>query len=377
MVRVLHVINSMGFGGAETLIMNLYRQIDRERVQFDFVVHTDEEQFFDSEIIALGGKIFRTKRFGIRTAFAYRKWWRDFFRDHPEYKVVHGHIGSTAAIYLDEARKSGAFAIAHSHNVNPSRLHPRDLAWNLFSYPTRFVADYFFACSMDAAASRFGKKTANSPRCHVLKNSIDAQRFRFTPGPRERTRNQLGLRDEFLVGHVGRMTAQKNHSFLLDIFLELKGIRQDAVLLLVGEGELERDIRSKCMKLCIDNSVIFARVHENVEDYYAAMDVFVFPSLWEGFGNVVVEAQTNGLPCVASTAVPTELADMGAGLFETMDLSRSPREWAEAILRYEGHVHDANAWRKTVEHGFDSRDTASKLQEFYIGIAKNGRAQWE
>lgn len=370
MIYVLHVIHSMGCGGAEALIMNLYRNIDRKKLQFDFVVQEDRKQFYDAEIYSLGGKIYHAPNFGVRMVFAYKKWWEKFFQNHPEYKIVHGHIGSTAAIYLLEAKKSGAVIIAHSHGEMPNKITPRNLAWRFFSYPTRYIADFFFACSEKAAVTRYGKRVASSPRCRTLKNSIDCDRFRFRSDQRDHSRKELRIGGSFVVGHVGRFVEEKNHMFLLEVFCKVIERLPNAVLLLLGSGELEDEIREKSRVLGISNAVIFAGVHQNVEEYYAAMDVFCFPSLYEGFGNVVVEAQTNGLPCVVSTAVPADLADMGAGLFVSMDLSASPKEWADTLIQFKGKAHDESAWRKTVEHGFDSKETARNLQEYYFAIMK-------
>lgn len=145
MIKILQVIGGMGSGGAETLIMNLYRNIDRSKIQFDFVVHTAKPQFYDDKIKKLGGQIFSVPRYRIYNVISYKKWWERFFVDHPEYKVVHGHIGSTATIYLGIAKKYGCFTIAHSHNTKNEKLSLRDIVWNVHSYPTRYKADYFFA----------------------------------------------------------------------------------------------------------------------------------------------------------------------------------------------------------------------------------------
>lgn len=159
-IRVLHVIGIMNRGGAETMIMNLYRHVDRNKVQFDFVENEGETAAYDGEILALGGKIYRCPRYRGKNHLAYKRWWHDFFRSHPgEYPIVHGHIGSTAAIYLSIAKKYGAYTIAHSHSAGAGTA-----AYQIFSYPTRFIADHFFACSDDAAVSRYGRKVGTDKR---------------------------------------------------------------------------------------------------------------------------------------------------------------------------------------------------------------------
>ena len=163
-IRVLHVIGIMNRGGAETMIMNLYRQIDREKVQFDFVEHSIEAAAYDEEIQRLGGRIFRCPHYTGKNHLAYVKWWNGFFEKHTgEYRIVHGHIGSTAAIYLSIAKKHGLFTVAHSHNSN-GPLNPRELLYRILSYRTRFVADFFFACSKQAGEDRFGKRVTNDTK---------------------------------------------------------------------------------------------------------------------------------------------------------------------------------------------------------------------
>lgn len=178
-IRVLHVIGIMNRGGAETMIMNLYRNIDRSKVQFDFVENSYESAVFDEEILSLGGRIYRCPHYNGKNHFTYVKWWNDFFKSHPsEYPIVHGHVGSTAAIYLSIAKKYGAYAIAHSHNSGGDR-GIKTLLYKALSYNTRNVADYFFACSTPAGIDRFGKGIVNSSRYSLLNNAIEIGDFSY------------------------------------------------------------------------------------------------------------------------------------------------------------------------------------------------------
>ncbi len=368
MIKILQVIGGMGSGGAETLIMNLYRNIDRSKIQFDFVVHTAKPQFYDDKIKKLGGQIFSVPRYRIYNVISYKKWWERFFVDHPEYKVVHGHIGSTATIYLGIAKKYGCFTIAHSHNTKNEKLSLRDIVWNVHSYPTRYKADYFFACSFPAAIDRFGKKIANSKRCRVFNNAIDVERFKYSPEKRHEIRElyKIGERD-FVIGHVGRFSKQKNHEFLIEIFMQVYRIETDTKLLLVGTGELEDDIKKKCKKLNISDSVIFAGTTDHIEKFYSAMDIFCFPSLWEGFGNVTIEAQTNGLFCVVSDKLPDH-ADISAGLFEKLSPLKSADVWAERILSRRDHKRRTDIADHTRRAGFDILKEAMRLSCFYNSV---------
>lgn len=373
-VRVLMVIGCMGYGGAETMIMNLYRCIDREKVQFDFLVHKGEHGAYEDEIRALGGRIYHIDKYYIKNLLSYRRQVKDHLAQHPEHKIVHGHIGSSAPVYLGIAKRAGRVAVAHSHNTNATVHDLHALLWRIDSFPTRYIADYFFACSRQAAIDRFGARVAVSDRCRVLYNSIDCERFAFNAEARARVRRELGLAGRFVIGHVGRHTAQKNPIFMLNIMTEMHKLTPEARLLQVGEGEMTAEMQAKCRELGIEGAVIFAGAHGDVEQYYSAMDVFLFPSLWEGLGIVAAEAQTNGLPCVVSDAIPKE-ADIHAGLYHPVSLAAGPAQWAQELLKYADtpHRQDAPAYARSA--GYDSRQAAEDLQAFYLALAEKNDAE--
>lgn len=360
--RVLHVIGLMDRGGAETMIMNFYRNIDRSKVQFDFVENRDVEGAYDPEIRSLGGRIFRCPHYNGKNHFSYIRWWKTFFREHAtEFQAVHGHLGSTAAIYLSIAKKHGLFTIAHSHNT--SHISIRDLIYMAYSYPTRFIADFFFGCSYQAGSDRYGKRVVSSPQYKTLPNAIDTPNFSFNISARKLVRSELGVENHLLIGHTGRFAPQKNHTFLIDIFSEVYKRKPDSALLLIGTGELEAEIRQKVNNLGLSDAVHFLGSQKNVAQYLQAMDVFVMPSLYEGFGIAGLEAQCAGLPCFFSDSFPSDIQVTDAVSFLPLSLPAS--EWAERILstdltnRASGHEAVRNA-------GFDIKATADYLQLFYL-----------
>ena len=364
-IRVLHVIGSMNRGGAETMIMNLYRHIDRSKVQFDFVENSSESAAFDEEILSLGGQIFRCPHYNGKNHFTYVKWWNDFFKAHPKkYSIVHGHLGSTAAIYLSIAKKYGAYAIAHSHNTNAEKSLQQWI-FNVYSYPTRYIADEFFICSKEAGIDRFGKKIIENPnKCIMINNAVNVSNYVYNPETREKTRQRLCLNSMIVIGHVGRFNPQKNHPFLLEIFAALLQTEPNAVLLLVGGGEDMPKMQARARALGIADHVRFLGVRSDVADLMQAMDVFVFPSLYEGLPVTMVEAQAAGLPCVISDKVPPECI-LTEGLVEIEPLSAAPEAWAQKILARRGTPRtDRHA--EIAAHGFDITTEAEKLQEFYI-----------
>lgn len=364
-IRVLHVIGIMNRGGAETMIMNLYRHIDRSKVQFDFVENSSEPAIFDEEIISLGGRIYRCPHYNGKNHFTYVKWWNEFFQAHSkEYPIVHGHLGSTAAIYLAIAKKYGVYTIAHSHNTRTC-INLNEVVYAIYAFPTRYIADQLFSCSRAAGISRYGKRRGgNKEQCQIVNNAIPTEMFSFLAERRKLVRNQLGLEKRLVVGHIGRFNPQKNHPFLLAIFAALLKKEPNAVLLLVGGGEDMPKMQAKVRELGIADHVRFMGVRSDVADLMQAMDVFAFPSLYEGLPVTMVEVQASGLPCIISDKVPPECI-LTEGLVDVMPLSAGAEAWADAILEKRNTPRTDHS-AEIAAHGFDITTEAVKLQEFYL-----------
>lgn len=356
-IRVLQVVTHMERGGLESTLMNYYRHIDRERVQFDFLVHRQERAAFDDEIESLGGKLYRLPRL-VPWSEGYLAALNHFFDEHPEYKIVHVHQDCLSSVILRAAAQHNIpVRIAHSHNANQDK----NLKYPIKLWYKRSIPKYttnLFACGKDAGDWMFG----GAPY-QIINNAIDATAYSFNPKKRIEMRHQLGLADKLIIGHVGRFNPQKNHLFLLDIFAALLKKEPNAVLLLVGGGEDMLKIQAKAHALGIAEHVRFLGVRSDVADLMQAMDVFVFPSLYEGLGIVLIEAQAAGLPCVVSDTIPREayLTD----LVTAERLSSSTETWADNILEKRNFPRtDRRA--EIAAHGFDITTEAVKLQEFYI-----------
>lgn len=356
-IRVLQVVTHMERGGLESMLMNYYRHIDRERVQFDFLVHRQERAAFDDEIESLGGKLYRLPRL-VPWSEGYLAALNHFFDEHPEYKIVHVHQDCLSSVILRAAAQHNIpVRIAHSHNANQDK----NLKYPIKLWYKRSIPKYttnLFACGKDAGDWMFG----GAPY-QIINNAIDATAYSFNPKKRIEMRHQLGLADKLIIGHVGRFNPQKNHLFLLDIFAALLKKEPNAVLLLVGGGEDMLKIQAKAHALGIAEHVRFLGVRSDVADLMQAMDVFVFPSLYEGLGIVLIEAQAAGLPCVVSDTIPREayLTD----LVTAERLSSSTETWADNILEKRNFPRiDRRA--EIAAHGFDITTEAVKLQEFYI-----------
>ncbi len=358
LIRILQVVTHMERGGLESMLMNYYRHIDREKVQFDFLVHRQERSAFDDEIESLGGKIYRLPRL-VPWSKSYLNTLDRFFAEHQEYKIVHVHQDCMSSVILKAAMKHNIpVRIAHSHSANQDKnlKYPIKL-WYKRSIPK--YATTLFACGKDAGDWMFGGAPYK-----IVNNAIDAAAYTYNTETRLRIRTELGLNDKFVVGHVGRFNQPKNHPFLLEIFAALVKKEPSAVLLLVGGGDDMPKIQAKAQLLGIAQQVRFLGVRSDVADLLQTMDVFVFPSLYEGLPVTMVEAQASGLPCLISDKVPPECI-LTNGLVNVMPLSASPDTWAEKILEMR-NVSRTDRRAEIAAQGFDITAEAVKLQEFYI-----------
>lgn len=351
-------------GGAETMIMNLYRQIDRTKVQFDFAVHTNKKMDYDDEIIRLGGKIYSFPSFSGTNIIEYRRAWKSFFDEHNEYNVVHGHIGSSASIYLKIANNRGCYTIAHSHNTNSISKNLKNIIYPYFAYPTRFIADFFIGCSRMAGVDRFGEKVVSSKdKFAVLNNAIKTEHFVFSKEKRNLMRKELGIDNQLTIGHIGRFNKQKNHMFLLNIFKYISIENPNSVLLLVGDGELRSEIEDKIEQLGLSNNVVLTGVRSDIHDLLQAMDIFLFPSLYEGLPVTLIEAQASGLRCFISDSITNEVQI--TDLIKSISIDKSPMEWATEVLNNKSYVrYDTSKSIKS--SGFDIKETAIWLEKFYL-----------
>ena len=357
-IRVLHVVTYMGRGGLETMIMNYYRYIDRSKVQFDFLVHRDFRADYDDEIEALGGRIFRLPRL-VPWSRSYLKALEVFFLEHPEFKIAHVHQDCLSSVILKVAKHCGIpVRIAHSHNSNQDK----NLKYLIKLFYKQFIPTYatqLFACGKEAGDWMFG----GAPY-QIINNAIDTRQYIFDAEERHQMRSCLGISDTtFVVGHVGRFHLQKNHSFLLDVFAKIKMKSSDAVLLLVGDGNLRTEIEQKAAALGIGDSVIFTGVRRDVPDLMQAMDGFVFPSLYEGLPVTLIEAQAAGLPCIVSDGVPAECDK--TGLVKHIPLSAGFAYWAEEILKMSIRSHQ-DTRDQIIQAGYDIEANAHWLQIFYL-----------
>ena len=349
-IRILHCVAGIGRGGYETLIMNLYRKIDRTKIQFDFLYSYNG--VFKKEIEALGGRLYKIPFITEKGPFAYTAAVRKFFKEHPEYKIVHSHMDKFSGHIMREAKRAGIpVRIAHSHNIANE---------GMFLY--RIVKDYYgfyiapncnerFACSQDAADWLFGKGRDD---VMIIKNGIDLEKFE-----NKDTRNK----DKFIVSCVGRFTQQKTHDFLLDIFSEVCKRKDNAHLMLAGTGEFMNPMKEKAERLGIADKVTFMGDCSNVHELLHKSDVMCLPSLFEGLGIVFIEAQACGVKCIASDRVPKE-AKVSDDI-QFIPLEKGASYWADAICSI-GDYEKADNHESIRNCGYDINEVTQRVQQFYI-----------
>ena len=360
-LRVLQVVNYMDRGGLETMLMNYYRHIDRNRIQFDFLVHRDVTAQYDAEIKQLGGNIYHMPPLNPLSP-SYQEKEMQFFRSHA-YSVVHCHMDCMSAFPLFHAKSAGVpVRIAHSHNSSQNK----DL-----KYPVKLLckqliphsATQLFACSEDAGHFMFGNH-----HFQIMRNAIELKKFLFNSDVREEVRKELNVRDNVVLGNVANFSLVKNHSFLLDIFFNYHQLNPKSKLLLVGDGSGRKNIEDKIRALELHDHVFLTGVRSDVYRLLQAMDVFVFPSLFEGLPVTMVEAQAAGLPCVISDTVPkdTDITD----LVTRVSLKAPLQQWISAI-DVASKTTRADQSVQIKRSGFDIEENAKWLENFYLKVSEN------
>ena len=365
-IRVLHVLTAMNRAGTETMLMNLYREIDRTKIQFDFAVSATTECDYDKEIKNLGGKLFRYPKYKGVNHISYKLWWNKFFIDHPEYKIVHGHIGSTAAIYLKIAKKHNIFTIAHSHSTG-GKLSIRSALYKMYSYNTRNIADYFIGCSKEALVNRYGTRIAeNTDISAVLNNGVDVQKYIYDEQIRDAVKKELCLNDKLLlVGTVGRFTEAKNVFFIVDIISELNKVCTDFRFIWAGTGELKDQVKGYIEEKNLEDKIIMLGVRDDIPRILQILNVFILPSKYEGLPVIGVEAQAAGVPMLCSNKVSQEVKMTDCCTFLPID---SPKVWAESILRERTFRRITSAPEDVIKAGYDIRSTAAWLTDVYESV---------
>lgn len=361
MIRVLQVVNNMHRAGLETMLMNYYRHIDKNKVQFDFLTHRPEKDDYDDEILSMGGKVYYAPRLYPQNYVAYFSYMKHFFYEHPEYKIIHSHIDSMSYLPLKAAMKSGVpIRIAHSHNTSIDRDFKYFLKMYYRKKITGVATDYL-ACGEEAGRFLF----KNNPFM-VVPNAIDKKDFVYNETVRLKKRKELGVNDEIVYGHIGRISYQKNHKMLVEVFAEIVKINPKSILLIIGVGEKENEIRKLVHDKGLGSKVKFLGKRTDVSSLYQAMDAFVMPSYFEGVPVVGVEAQFSKLPCFFSDRVPVEVSFCKDTYF--ISLEDSAYDWAKFITDKLNVLKRAE--NEIMDNKYDIDDSYVVLQDYYLEKSK-------
>lgn len=365
-IRVLHENVIMDPGGIETQLMRIYRNIDRSKVQFDFLVHRKHKGAYDDEITSMGGRIFYTEPFNPFYYNRYMDSMRRVFDEHSCYKVIVVHSELALGPLKVAAEKNIPVRVCFSHN-NQNRINIKRF---FLEYEKLFLKKYcteMFAVSELAAQYTFGEKAVCDKKVKLIKNGMIIDDFIFDIKKRNNKRKELNLEDKLIVGHIGRFMDQKNHMFLLEVFKELLQIRPNAHLILIGEGKLEYKIKEKIKALGLENNVSILGRRMDVGDIMSAMDVFVFPSFYEGFGNVAMEAQTASLPILMTDTISDEV--IFTDYAYKLPLDAGAEKWAIKIDNILKNGADRADMSDVVAGaGYDIKKTAKWYEEFYLDI---------
>ncbi|KFI91618.1 glycosyltransferase [Bifidobacterium saguini DSM 23967] len=359
-IQILQVVPNMNSGGIENYIMNMLRSIDRERFHFDFLEHHMSESYFDNEIQSYGCHIYRLPVLDDKNIFKYHQGLKNLFSEH-KFDIVHGQAASLAVFYLGAAKRAKVpVRIIHSHGTSFLKT-PKGVAKRIMFQEAKRYANVRLACSTEAGRFLFGNEQFS-----IAKNAIDTKRFAYDNTLREKTRRRLGVeQDSFLIGHIGRFNLQKNHEYLIRIYLELQKINPHSKLLMVGEGETKESIKKLVDEYGISKNVIFESVTGNPQEYYNAMDAFVMPSLYEGLPLAGIEAQCAGLPCFMADSITRETSV--SNLIQYIPLDKGPGYWAKQIsqcLKKSRYGYDSIV-RKS---GYDYHDNTLIMEQLYSDL---------
>lgn len=362
-IRIAQIIGKWVGGGLEATVMNYYRNIDRSKIQFDFIIDEDSIFIPYEEIESLGGKVILIPPY--QKVFKYHKELKKVLKEG-KYKIVHSHLNTLSVFSLFAAKCAGIpVRIAHSHSTTNKKEWKKNLLKIVLRPFSKVFATDYMACSELAGRWLFGDKEFDKGNVYILNNAIDLNKYKYDEKTRKEKRKELNIDDSTLIiGHIGRFVEQKNHRFLIEIFNEIHKENKNTVLLLAGQGPLMDEMKEKVKNLNLEKSVMFLGQRDDVNELYQVFDVIVLPSLYEGLPVVGVEAQATGNLCFFSEDITKETKVLDSTVF--MSLNNSAEEWAKAILndvkKYKKHDTEEEVSR----YGFNIKNEAIKLEKRYI-----------
>ncbi len=362
-IRIAQIIGKWVGGGVESVVMNYYRHIDKNKVQFDFICDSDSTEIPYEEIESMGGNVILIPPY--QRVIKYHKELKRVLKEG-KYKIVHSHINTLSVFSLFAAKCAGVpVRIAHSHSTTNQKEKSKNLIKQVLRPFSKLFATDYMCCSELAGRWLFGDREYDKGKVYLLNNAIDIEKFKYNEQMRKRKREELGIRDSTLVlGHVGRFVDQKNHMFLIDIFSQVHKKNEDAILLLIGQGPLQNQIKDKVKSLKLEESVKFLGQRNDVDELYQTFDIFLLPSLYEGLGMVLIEAQCAGCYCIASTEVP-KIAKVTNNL-DFIKLEDASELWGINAVKGLNKVNRKECIKSIKEFGYDIKEENKKLENYYL-----------
>ena len=363
-IKVLHYIAGFLFGGIESMFLNWYEHIDKNRIEFELLKRTQDDNTDElRRFQAMGGTVHKLNELSASRIFDFRNNVKEFFAKHHDYDILHVH-GSNDPFVMQYAKKYGIkVIILHSHAALVNKKTGYRHLKNLFDLINKAYVDQYFACSKKAGEYRFGIKNVQSHKVKIINNAVKVSNFVFDPQIRNEYRTQLGIENKFVVGHVGRMTFQKNYPFLIDIFYEVAQKNDNAILLLVGDGPDYPEIKDKVDELGLVSKVIFLGIRTDVTNLLLAMDVFLLPSRWEGLPVTVIEAQATGIQCVVADTI-TDEASITPNI-EFISLETPAEFWADRINEHSKGYERKNMEKTIAGAGYDIGTQVKEMEKLY------------
>lgn len=367
MIRILQVVSNMSRAGIETMLMNYYRKIDKNEIQFDFLCNKPDIGEYEDEIKNLGGRIYRTPGLNPFKYGKYLSYMKRLFAEHPEWKIVHAHNDAFVVYSLFAAKRNNIpVRIAHAHSASFPRTYKLPLAL-LCRELIPYCCTNKWACGKKVGVFYYGKDILNDSEFHIHNNAIEINKFLFEKETRERIRKKYGLEGCKVIGHVGRFNYPKNHSFLIDIFANIVKKDQSCRLVLLGDGLFFNSIKEKVRRKGLEDKVIFVGSVSNTYDYYQAFDIFVMPSRWEGLPVTAIEAQTADLPCIFSDVITDEVNILPTNQY--LSLNASISTWSDNILTaINNHHARIDRCKEITDAGYNINVQAQQLVEIYKSL---------
>ena len=365
MIRILHIVGSnASISGVMNFIMNYYRIMNHEKIQFDFLYFIEVEKNFNSEIEKLGGNVYFVNKPSLKHVYRTYKEFDDFFKSNAnKYKAVHLHEVYLVHFISHFCKKYDIkHLITHAHTTKYSDNPKNALRNKIMCLGLKNSATDYFACSKAAGEFYYGKEAVESGLVKVIPNAIDLKKYKFNQIIRDKVRKILNIEDKFVVGHIGRMAPPKNQKFLLQIFKKVKKERTNSILLMIGNGPLKKEIESEIKRLNLQDSVILLGVRNDVPNLLMAMDVFLLPSLYEGLPVVCIEAQAAGLKCVLSDRITEEV---DCGLCKFISLNQSLANWKDNIINSSNKFSDKFDFNQKINL-FDIEILVHKIECLYF-----------